>query len=460
MNSAHHLLIVGGGASGALLALHLLKTDAAKNWTVTLAERNGEFGPGLAYGSHNKAHHLLNVRAKQLSCFADMPDDFCNYLREIGSNAGADDFVPRSTFGSYVKDCLLKTAANAGARLVFLHDEISSAKASDTAAGYICKTKSGIQINCSHLVLACGNLFPAAPAAATTDVLLHAAYEANPWNYKAFDGLKSDENIVLIGSGLTMSDLVAELTSRGHSGKILSVSPHGFMPAQHQSPQPVWPGFGDELLAAKTLDAQLRIFRKQLQAAAEKNIGWTAVTDSMRPWQQQLWLEANDQWRSDFMQHVRHIWGVARHRLPPATADLLYAAIGSGQLSVEAGRIKTLVPEGSKINVSWMPRGTDKLQTITAAKVINCTGPSSKWFTEGNTLVKQMAADSCIAYDRSGLGLNALPTGELLNAKGETQTNLFAVGPMIRGVLWEITAIPEIRAQVTALAAKLSQQTV
>jgi uncharacterized NAD(P)/FAD-binding protein YdhS len=33
---------------------------------------------------------------------------------------------------------------------------------------------------------------------------------------------------------------------------------------------------------------------------------------------------------------------------------------------------------------------------------------------------------------------------------------MFAIGPMIRGVLWEITAIPEIRAQAAALAAKLT----
>ncbi len=457
MSSSHHLLIAGGGVSGALLAMHLLKADTSGKWSVTLAERNQEFGTGLAYGSHNHAHHLLNVRAKQLSCFSDVPDDFCSYLLETGSSAGPDDFVPRRIFGAYVKNRLLNTAAS-NKRLTLLQDEITEAKPFSTVAGgYVCKSKSGKAISCTHLVLACGNLLPASPAAATPDILSHPAYEANPWNYSTFDTLNVNDRVVLIGSGLTMSDLVAELVSRGHKGNILSVSPHGFLPAQHQPPQPVWRGFGDELLNAKTLDAQIRIFRKQLRAATEKNIGWTAVTDSLRPWLQQLWLESDDEWRSNFMQHVRHIWGVARHRLPPATADVLYNSINSGQLKVAAGRIKAMNSEGNELRITWMPRGTNELQTVTAAKVINCTGPSSRWAEQGPELVKQLFADRQITYDRSGLGLNALPSGELLDTKGQVQPQMFAIGPMIRGVLWEITAIPEIRTQVTALAAMLSE---
>jgi uncharacterized NAD(P)/FAD-binding protein YdhS len=457
MSIANHLLIVGGGASGALLAMHLLRADTTQKWTITLAGTSNDFGAGLAYGAHNQAHHLLNVRAKQLSCFADQPDDFCAYLRETGKADGPDDFLPRRILGNYLNARLQKIAAHAGMRLTVLHDEIVAAEqTAANAGGYVCRTKSGRTIVCSHLVLACGNLLPAAPPVATPEVLSHKAYEANPWNYKTFDGLDTGENVVLIGSGLTMADLVTELISRGHKGNILSLSPHGFLPAQHQPPQPAWPGFGEELLHAKTLDAQLRIFRKQLQAADQQQIGWTAVTESLRPWLQQLWLQAGDEWRSAFMQHLRHIWGVARHRLPPATAELLFAAIGSKQLNVAAGRITAMHPAGSNLQITWRPRGTNEYKTCTAAKVVNCTGPSSRWAEAGPQLIRQLFTDRQIAYDRSGLGLNALPAGELINAAGEAHTHLFAVGPMIRGVLWEITAIPEIRAQAAALAAKLA----
>ncbi|MCU0432379.1 MAG: FAD/NAD(P)-binding protein [Bacteroidia bacterium] len=455
MSRKFHLLIAGGGASGALLALNLLRADAAKKWTITLAERSGHFGGGLAYGAHNRAHHLLNVRVKQLSCFADEPGHFHQFLASTARTVTPDDFVPRSYFGEYLAHCLQQAVQQSEGRLQLLHDEIISAvKHGDEIR---CGTASGVDITATHLALACGNLLPAPPAAvsASSEVAAHQAYEKNPWHYDAFNHLPAQADVVLIGSGLTMADLVCELHSRGHKGKIISISPHGFLPAQHQPPQPAWPSFGDEMLAAGDLGTQLHIFRSQLEKAAAQGIGWTAVTDSLRPYLQKLWLQGNDGWRNDFMQHLRHLWGVARHRLPPATAAVVYECIARRQLTVAAGRITAIEAHAGLLHVHWQPRGSSETQTAIAAKVINCTGPSSKWLSEGNTLVKQMAAAGYIGYDRSALGLNANETGQLISANDEVQHNIIALGPMIRGVLWEITAVPEIRKQAEMLAETL-----
>ncbi|MCA6363078.1 MAG: FAD/NAD(P)-binding protein [Bacteroidetes bacterium] len=452
MSGTAHLIIAGGGTSGTLLALHLLRSDVQKKFKITLAERSGSFGGGLAYGAHNKQHHLLNVRVKQLSCFADVPNDFHDYLLSTGRTVSANDFVPRVYFGEYLAQRLQQAVHESNGRLQLLTAEITAAQYTDS--GVRCTLSAGGELHGTHLVLACGNLLPAPPAAAAT-VVSHAAYEKNPWHYDTFHGLDAAATVLLIGSGLTMADLVCELHSRGHRGKILSVSPHGFLPAQHQPPQMPWLPFGEQMLAAADLGTQLRIFRGQLREAEKRGIGWTAVTDSLRPWLQKLWLQGNDAWRNDFMQHVRHIWGVARHRLPPATAAVVYECIARGQLTVAAGRITSLEAKGDLITAQWKPRGKDTRQTIEAAKVINCTGPSSKWLSEGNALVKQMAAAGMLAYDRSALGLHATETGQLIDAAGNEQSGLFALGPMIRGVLWEITAVPEIRAQAAALAETL-----
>jgi uncharacterized NAD(P)/FAD-binding protein YdhS len=53
-----HLAIVGGGFSGAMLAVQLLRRGAR----VTLIERERPPGRGLAYGAAYPIH-LLNVRA-------------------------------------------------------------------------------------------------------------------------------------------------------------------------------------------------------------------------------------------------------------------------------------------------------------------------------------------------------------------------------------------------------------
>jgi uncharacterized NAD(P)/FAD-binding protein YdhS len=452
MSGTAHLIIAGGGTSGTLLALHLLRNDVQRKFKITIAERSGTFGAGLAYGAHNKLHHLLNVRVKQLSCFADVPGDFHDYLLSTGRTVSADDFVPRVFFGEYLAQRLQQAVHESNGQLQLLTTEITAVHC--TKDKVRCTLSNGAELTGTHLALACGNLLPAPPAAAAT-IVSHAAYEKNPWHYDTFHGLDAGATVLLIGSGLTMADLVCELCSRGHRGKILSVSPHGFLPAQHQPPQMPWLPFGEQMLAASDLGTQLRIFRGQLREAEKLGIGWTAVTDSLRPWLQKLWLQGNDAWRNDFMQHLRHIWGVARHRLPPATAAMVYECIARGQLTVSAGRIMSLEANGDLIVAQWKPRGKYALQTIEAAKVVNCTGPSAKWLTEGNALVKQLAANGNVAYDRSALGLNANATGQLIDATGNVQHNLFALGPMIRGVLWEITAVPEIRSQAASLAEKL-----
>ena len=452
MSGNTHLIIAGGGTSGSLLALHLLRSDVEKKFTITIAERSGAFGGGLAYGAHNRPHHLLNVRVKQLSCFADAPDDFHDFLLSTGRTVSADEFVPRVFFGEYLAHRLQQAVQESGGRLKLVAAEITAAQRNNDEVR--CTLSNGTELRGTHLALACGNLLPAPPAAAAT-VVSHAAYEKNPWHYDTFHGLDAGATVLLIGSGLTMADLVCELYSRGHRGKIVSVSPHGFLPAQHQPPQMSWPPFGEQMLAAADLGTQLRLFRGQLREAEKLGIGWTAVTDSLRPWLQKLWLQGNDQWRNDFMQHLRHIWGVARHRLPPATAAVVYECIARGQLTVAAGRITALEAKDHSIVAQWKPRGKHALQTLEAAKVVNCTGPSAKWLSEGNALVKHLAANGNAAYDRAALGLNATENGHLIDAAGNEQHNLIALGPMIRGVLWEITAVAEIRSQAALLAEKL-----
>jgi uncharacterized NAD(P)/FAD-binding protein YdhS len=452
MSEHPHLIIAGGGTSGTLLALHLLRKDTQHKFRITLAERSGSFGGGLAYGAHNRAHHLLNVRVKQLSCFADTPNDFHDYLLSTGRTVSADEFVPRVFFGEYLAHRLQQAVHESHGRLQLVAAEITAAHYSE--AGVRCTLSTGAELHGTHLALACGNLLPAPPAAAAK-VVSHAAYEKNPWHYDTFHGLDASATVLLIGSGLTMADLVCELYSRGHRGKIVSVSPHGFLPAQHQPPQMPWQPFGEQMLEAGSLGKQLGLFRTQLAMAAAQGIGWTAVTDSLRPWLQKLWLQGNEQWRNDFMQHLRHIWGVARHRLPPATAAVVYECIARKQLTVAAGRIISLEADGACINATWKARRNGEIHTLNAGKVINCTGPSAKWLSEGNLLVKQMAAAGMLCYDRSALGLNASETGQLIDASGKMQPNLFALGPMIRGVLWEITAVPEIRTQAAALAETL-----
>ena len=64
-----HIIIVGGGASGVLLACHLLRNDD-DDIRATLIEKRPVVGRGMAYSTAQPGH-LLNVRATNMSAFAD-----------------------------------------------------------------------------------------------------------------------------------------------------------------------------------------------------------------------------------------------------------------------------------------------------------------------------------------------------------------------------------------------------
>jgi uncharacterized NAD(P)/FAD-binding protein YdhS len=55
-----------------------------------------------------------------------------------------------------------------------------------------------------------------------------------------------------------------------------------------------------------------------------------------------------------------------------------------------------------------------------------------------------------------GLGLDVAEDGAILDTTGARTGNLWAIGPMRRGVEWETTAAREIRCQAVTLGARLS----
>ena len=73
-----HAIIIGGGASGVLLAYQLLRLGR-RAFRVTLIEQRPDVGRGLAYHTGNP-DHLLNVRAANMSAVSEDPDHFWRWL--------------------------------------------------------------------------------------------------------------------------------------------------------------------------------------------------------------------------------------------------------------------------------------------------------------------------------------------------------------------------------------------
>ena len=84
--------------------------------------------------------------------------------------------------------------------------------------------------------------------------------------------------------------------------------------------------------------------------------------------------------------------------------------------------------------------------------MVNCTGFLGDLDQAGDPLLRRLLAAGLIRPDPCRLGADVDAASRLIGTGGQPQAGLYAVGPLTRGALWEITAVPEIRAQTEQVA--------
>ncbi|WP_422059027.1 FAD/NAD(P)-binding protein [Sphingopyxis sp.] len=440
--TATRVAIVGAGFSGTMLALNLLEQADVE---VLLIERDRHrMGAGVAYSSSESAH-LLNVRAGNMSAFADRPDHFCDWLASRGLGCDAA-FVTRSTYGRYLREALGDAMERHGRRLKLVDDEVLDIeeRGGQVTLGLV----NGGLIEADRAVLAIGNLPPHDPPAIAGAHLPSHRYIGDPWASAFEEGLPKDAPVLVIGAGLTAVDVILRLVTHGHEGPITALSRRGLRPHRHidglPRPKPVLAKPAPEL---SDLVGWAR--------AEARRQDWRLVVDSIRPITQMMWASADAAKRERFLRHLRPFWDVHRHRLAPDVADRIEALIASGQLRFRAGKIASVAVERDALAVSWLPRGDDELVVTRAARMINCTGPQGDLLRSTDPLVKRMLGARRIRPDALRLGLDIDRDGHVIDAKGHPSEHILAIGPMTRGDLWEVVAVPDIRIQVGALARRL-----
>lgn len=149
--------IVGGGASGTILAAHLLKSPRP-DLRVTVVERRSSIGYGLAYSTQSDQHRL-NVPAGRMSAYGDDPLHFWNWLKRQGLAEGDDSnvFVARHLYGRYLDELfqsLLEQERETG-RLRACHDQCVAVV--PAASGVEIRLADGVSLATRVAVLATGH---------------------------------------------------------------------------------------------------------------------------------------------------------------------------------------------------------------------------------------------------------------------------------------------------------------
>lgn len=441
-----HVLIIGGGASGVLLAAHLLRRRDLR-FRVTLVEKRATLGRGVAYATAEPSH-LLNTRALSMSAFVEDPEHFLRWLGPARGDVAADPlrFVRREVYGRYLSDLVSPWRAPGGdGRLHTLWGEVVAL--SSGRRGVLARLADGQTVSADFAALATGH-----------EGLAQDGPLSDPWRSPGVVG--PDASVLLLGAGLTMVDQVLSLLDSGHRGPIRALSRRGLLPQTHARTPPVRLELGKAPPAAALvpLSRWLRGVAREAEAAGGD---WRDVVDAMRGQAQGLWIAMPEATRRRFLRHARPWWDTHRHRMPPESADRLREAISAGRLRIERGRFleaRAHHDDSARgpITALWRRWGGRGVEALVVDRILDCRGLLRDPETLASRLTRALLDSGQARVDALRLGLDVAPDGALRSADGAASALIFAIGPAAKAAFWESTAIPEIRAQARALSDRLA----
>jgi uncharacterized NAD(P)/FAD-binding protein YdhS len=394
-------------------------------------------GRGVAYSTTEPAH-LLNVRAEGMSAWAGEPDHFTK--RFEGEGGSARGFAQRRFFASYLGGMLADAVASGCTELA----EATAVSAARDSGGWRVGFKDGSTVEAEALVLAVGNQEPEGLGAFAG---VSRRFVGNPWGGDARDAVAelaaTGDAALIVGTGLTMVDLVLSLDAAGHQGRIVALSRRGLIPRAHADfdPAPV-----DQEELPRGLRSMFRWLRRR---SAE--VGWRAAVDSLRPYSHALWQGLTHQEQLRFLRHARPWWDVHRHRIAPEVADTVARMIAEGRLEIVAGRVLSARDGAEGVEVEYRRRGAQQSRSETFAYVFNCTGPLHSVTRSKDPLLRGLLDAGEVKPDHLGIGLQV---GDDCRA-GQ---RLWALGPLTKGRYWEIIAVPDIREQAAEVAEDIERE--
>jgi uncharacterized NAD(P)/FAD-binding protein YdhS len=444
--------VIGGGFSAVATALNLMDCLGPTRRIAIVARKAG-LGRGVAY-STTEAAHRLNVPAGRMSLFADKPSHLCDWLKSEGASFGEEDFIPRRLYGLYVQDTLAETLLRSdnGVDVELVDADVLDCEQLDDDA-QIFHLSDGRRLHARKSVFCIGGSPAGLPLPAdkiAPEARAHLCL--NVWADTWLERTGPDDDIVMLGSGLTMIDQVLSLRERGHRGRIRVISRHGLTPLPHRTPRshPVGPVLTP---GQQPLSAMLRALRH----AASEAEDWRSVIDGIRPITQALWGELTPTEKGRFLRHANAWWNIHRHRVAPDMWAAFEDMRASGQVTVTAGWLREVYETGGRVRTAYLDRHTGTLRQVSADWLVNCTG-MERCSISKTPLLKKMSARGMIRGDDMGLGVAVDPESRLLSGGGAPNMSAFALGPMTIGRFFEIFAVPDIRVQAAGVARRLAAE--
>lgn len=442
------ITIVGAGFSGSALARELVG-QAGPGVELCLVGIGESYGRGVAYGEA-RPEHLLNVRASELGATPDHPGGFADWLNL--TDRARSSYLPRLLYGEYLHAQL--QAALAGSAAAFNQIRQEAVAVERAASGFRIHLADGSDFLSDKVVLAVGALPPQPLAGVGPRLAIHSSYLGWPWQDGAIDAIDPDARLLIVGTGLTMADVVVTLHRRGHRGPIVALSRHGLLPRAHGEYPPPPIALPPTVLQALQTHAP-RALSRALRSLMPVVDDWRSLVDALRPHLQAFWRGMPLAQRGSFLRHLRSYWEAARHRIAPQLAEELLCLREHGRLRIRAGRLVRARRGADSVDVLIRERGDNALLQERYDVLIRATGLDTDIERTTHPLIAHLRESGLVAADPLGLGLRTSDRFEVLDAQGGAVRGLYAIGPLLRAQRWEITAVPELRQAARELAGEL-----
>jgi uncharacterized NAD(P)/FAD-binding protein YdhS len=257
--------------------------------------------------------------------------------------------------------------------------------------------------------------------------------------------------MALIGSGLTMVDVLLGARRDGFQGKVTVISKHGQLPRPHAS-KGVMPRESG-LSRSKRLSSLTTAVAIACAAAEAHRSPWQAIINGVRSSLQDIWQGLPVEEQARFLRHVRPLWDAHRHRLPLEVHGRLQSEFNEGRAALLPGQVKKVERDGEGFRLTLRRRGSSETEILASDLAFDCTGHRPDL---ASPLIESLVSRGAASVDAHRLGLAVEPNGQALGRSGTPTPGLFALGPLCQGSLWEITAVPEIVRQCDQAAQSIA----
>ena len=453
--------IIGGGFCGTMTAIQLIE-QSSQPLDLRIIFEGESFNRGIAYHPYSDKH-LLNVVAERMSAYPDDPNHFLEWAiqqpcyKHQDKTILANSYLPRRHYGEYLQSLWKEAEKKAGSKKIKITLLEGAVVDLALVEGSICLLLTkGRNLRANHSVIASGNSLPANPQISNMGFYAHPLYFQNPWKVAYVENTVDHLPILLLGNGLTMVDTVFGLLENRYKGKIYSISPNGFNILPHRHNGIGYSKLVEERRENMTIHQWVSLVNQHIKSLRGLGISAEPIIDSLRPHTQKIWRSFSPKEKELFLRRLRHLWGVARHRIPLHSHDKIQQLRKEGRLRIGSGKVLDFKEKDSYIEVLYFEKKDNRYKRLDAGRIINCTGPETRLSKLDNSFLTKCLAKGIIEQDPLQLGIKTdIDSFRILDSKENPHPNIYAIGGLLKGELWESTAVSELRVQSKRLAAYL-----